>query len=146
LQKGEISTDSVTVARCSLGLESTEPLRDKWSELSDDTLFALGDAITETAPKGAIDTLLEIAAEPKFGHARTSPMLNVARFRDPRVGSVIASYLKENDNPWLAIRALRLARMRGQAGWVRPYLSSSNEYHRTEARQFFRALEKPTGG
>ena len=122
-------------------------LRDKWRDLSAVTLFALGDAIVNTAPKGAIEVLLEIAADPKYGDARRRPVLRVARSRDTRARSVIANYLQEANpnNTWLATRALRLAKMWDYADWVRPHLNSSNEFYRAEARQFFRALEKATG-
>lgn len=119
-------------------------LRERWESLSNQTLFALGDAITETVPKGTIDTLLEIVTEPKYGSARMRPMRKIARRNDPRVRAAIARYVKENENPWLAINALRLAKMWDYSDWVKPYLTSENEYHRAEAKVFWRALKKAT--
>jgi hypothetical protein len=120
-------------------------LREQCRDASDDTLFAFGDAIAETAPKRSIDALLEIAATRHYRTARMSPMLKIARTNDPRVRPMIANYLQEKDlNPWLALRVLRLAKMWDHADWVEPYLSSTNDYYRPEARKYQRAFEKAT--
>lgn len=54
-------------------------LRRDHAILSVDSAFALGNAIAETAPKGTIDSLLDVASNRDYGAAREMPVQKLAR-------------------------------------------------------------------
>lgn len=118
-----------------------DELRCNSEQLSRQPLFWLGDAIVQTAPRGSLDSVLEVASTPKYREARVVPIEKLAKSWHPSARDVIGQYFAEGSNLPTAIRALRLAKMWDYADRVEAFANSSNFVVRDEARKFLRSAK-----
>lgn len=101
-------------------------LRAEYATLTSNMLFRLGLAIAVSATRKEIATLLEIASETRFGTARLEPLLRLARWHDPGVAPIAIKMLRDQDCPFVAIDAARLARVVEAAPLIAPYLKKKD--------------------
>lgn len=122
-------------------------LRREYPRLSEQTLFSLGLAIAGTAPRSEFDELLEVAGDPRYGAARSGPLLKIAKSKDPRAAESVKQFFDQarEKELWTAVRALRLAKIWSYNDKVAALTKSENYAVREEARSYLRAREKAGG-
>jgi hypothetical protein len=111
---------------------------------SESTLYTLGTALAATATRNEIPELVEATGMQELGSGRLPLLLRLARWRAPAVTRIATRFLNEDNEPWYAIRALRLARAWDKLPDVERYLTSGNLVFRAEAKKFVKACADAT--